>query len=75
MERFVYGEISLEYVDKLCYLGDMIGVGGCVEAAVNARIRSGWRKFRELLTSRGTSLRLKGKTLRSLRSKHDVAWQ
>ena len=42
----------------------MIGAGGGVEAAVIARIRSGWRKFRELLprlTSKGTSLRLKGK--------------
>ena len=47
-----------------CYLGDMISAGGGVEAAVNARIRSGWRKLRELLpllTSKGTSLRLKGK--------------
>ena len=42
----------------------MIGVGGGAEAAVIARIRSGWRKFRELLpllASRGTSLQLKGK--------------
>ena len=42
----------------------MISAGGGVEAAVIARIGSGWRKFRELillLTSKGTSLRLKGK--------------
>ena len=47
-----------------------------MEAAVNARIRSGWRNFRELLpllTSKGTSP-IKGKTLCSLRSKRDV-WQ
>ena len=53
--------IYLECEDKFCYLGDMIGAGGGgVLAAVNARIRSGWRKFRELLpllTSKGTSLR------------------
>ena len=63
-ERLVYGDVSLERVDKFCYLGDMISAGGGLEAAVNARIRSGWRKFRELLpllTSAGTSLRLKGK--------------
>ena len=42
----------------------MISASGGVEAAVNARIRSVWRKFRELLpplTSKGTPLRLKGK--------------
>ena len=64
MERLLYGDISLECVNKFCYLGDMISAGDSVEAAVNARIRSGWRKFRELLPrlrSRGTSLRLKGK--------------
>ena len=64
MERLVYGDIYLECVDKLYCLGDMIGAGGGVEAAVIARIRSGWRNFRELLpilTSRGTSLQLQGK--------------
>ena len=63
-ERLVYGDVSLECVDKFCYLGDMIGAGGGVEAAVIARIRSGWKKFSELLprlTSKGTSSRLKGK--------------
>ena len=49
VERFVYRDISLECVDKLCYLGDMISAGGGVEAAVIARIRSGWRKFKESL--------------------------
>ena len=49
VERLVYRDISLECIDKFCYLGDMIGAGGGVEAAVIARIRSGWRKFRELL--------------------------
>jgi len=61
-KRLVYGDISLECVNKFCYLVDMIRAGGGVEAAVNARIGSGWRKFRELLprlTLKGTSLRLK----------------
>ena len=63
-ERLVYGDISLERVDKLCYLGDMIYAGGGVDTAVSAIIINGWRKFRELLpllTLKGTSLRLKGK--------------
>ena len=60
-ERLVYGDISLECVDKFCYLCDMISAGGGAEAAVNARIRGGWRKLRELLpllTSKGTFLQL-----------------
>ena len=64
VERLVYVDISPECVDKFCYLGDMMSAGGGAEAALNARIRSGWRKFRELLpllTLKGTSLRLKGK--------------
>ena len=62
-ERIVYGDISLGCGDKFDWLGDVIGAGGGVEAAVITRIRSGWRKFRELfppLTSRGSSLQLKG---------------
>ena len=43
---------------------DMIGVGGGAEDASRARVRCAWAKFRELapiLTSRETSLRVKGK--------------
>jgi len=36
---------KLELVDKFCYLGDMLRVG----AAVEARIRIGWNKFRQLV--------------------------
>ena len=55
---------SLEIVDRFCYLGDVIGAGGGAEEASRARIRCAWAKFRELapiLTSRGASLRTKGK--------------
>ena len=55
---------SYEVVTRFCYLGDMLDAGGGSEAAVSARIRGGWRKFRELapfLTSRAPSLRLKGR--------------
>lgn len=54
----------LEIVDKFCYLGDMIGVGGGADEASRARIRCAWAKFNELapiLTSKGASLRMKGK--------------
>ena len=50
---------NLEVVDKFCYLGDMLSADGDADAAVEARIRIGWNKFRQLLpllTSRDISL-------------------
>lgn len=55
---------KLECVERFCYLGDMISAGGGAEDAARARVRCAWNKFRELspiLTTRGASLRLKGK--------------
>jgi len=40
---------KLELVDKICYLGDMMSVDGDADAAVEARIRIGWNKFRQLV--------------------------
>jgi len=40
---------NLEVVDKFCYLGDMLIVDGDADAAVEARIRIGWNKFRQLV--------------------------
>ena len=51
---------NLEVVDnKFCYLGDMMNVDGGADVAVEARIRTGWKKFRQLvllLTNRDISL-------------------
>jgi len=50
---------KLELVDKFCYLGDMQSVDGDADAAVEARIRIGWNKFRQLvrlLTNKNVSL-------------------
>ena len=58
----VQGEVY-QTVKSFCYLGDTVDAGGGVDAAVTARIRSGWNKFRELrpfLTSRAPSLKTKG---------------
>ena len=60
--------VNLECVEKFCYLGDTLGVGGGVEEASRARVRSAWAKFRELapiLTARGASLLVKGKVYRA----------
>jgi len=40
---------KLELVDKFCYLGDMLSVDGDADAAVEATIRIGWNKFRQLV--------------------------
>ena len=50
-------------VEQFCYLGDTLDANGGVESAVTARIRSGWKKFRELapfLTSKASPPKMKG---------------
>ena len=53
---------KLELVDKFCYQGDMLSVDGDADAAVEAGIRIGWNKFRQLvplLTNKDVSLIIK----------------
>jgi len=52
---------KLELVDKFCYLGDMLSVDGDADAAVEARIRIGWNKFRQQLTNKDVSLIMRGR--------------
>jgi len=55
---------NLEVVDKFCYLGDMPSVDRDADAAVEARIRIRWNKFRQLvplLTNRDISLIRRGR--------------
>jgi len=55
---------DLEFVDKFCYLGDMLSVDGDADAAVETRIRIGWNKFRQLvplLTNKDISLIVRGR--------------
>ena len=55
---------KLELVHKFCYLGDMLSVDGDADAAVEARIRIGWNKFRQLvplLTNKDVSLITRGR--------------
>ena len=52
-------QLQLQY-----YLGDMLSVDGGADAAVEARIRIGWNKFRQLvplLTNRDISLIRRGR--------------
>ena len=54
---------QIKKVRSFCYLDDLIGQrGGCFDATT-FRIRSAWKKFRELLlflTCRGLSLKTRG---------------
>jgi len=55
---------KLELVDKFCYLGGMLSVDGDADADVEARIRIGWNKFRQLLpllTNKDVSLMMRGR--------------
>jgi len=44
----VTADANLDLVDNFCYLGDVLSVDGDAYAAVEARIRIGCNKFREL---------------------------
>ena len=55
-------------MDKFCYLGDMLSVDRDADAAVEARIRIRWNKFRQLvplLTNKDVSLIMNGKLYNS----------
>jgi len=55
---------NLELVDKFCYLGDMLSIDEDADAAVEARIQTGWKKLRQLvplLTNKDISLIIRGR--------------
>ena len=59
---------KLELVDKFCYIGDMLSMDGDADAAVEARTRIGWNKFRQLvplLTNMDVSLIMRGRSYSS----------
>ena len=71
---------KLELVDKFCYLGDMLCVDGDADAAVEARIRIIWNKFRQLVplfTNKDLSLILRERLycITKQSAKQYVAWK
>ena len=57
------GPDKLEVVASFCYLGDMLSAGGGCEMAITTRVKTAWKKFRELLpvlTSRHLSYKTRG---------------
>ena len=68
------GPDKLEVVAFFCYLGDMLSaVGGC-EIAVTTRVKTAWKKFKELLPVL-TSRHLSYKTLGHVYSQDKPAGQ
>ena len=58
---------EVETVNGFCYLGDKLNASGGCEAAVTARVRIGWVRFREcgeLLLGNRFPLKIKGKVYR-----------
>ena len=58
---------DIETVDAFSYLGDRINASGGCKSAVTARVRAGWKKFREceeVLRGRRFPLKIKGKVYR-----------
>ena len=58
------GNDTLKVVDAFCYLGDMLSAAGGSELATVTRVKSAWKKFRELmpvLTTRHFTLRTRGR--------------
>ena len=54
-------------MNGFCYLGDRLNARGGCEAAVTARVRIGWERFREcgeLLLGNRFPLKMKGKVYR-----------
>ena len=62
-EKVKLGNNEVEIVKEFCYLGDILETEGGVEAAVTARVRAWWRKFKEIsgmLYGRDVSMKIKG---------------
>ena len=55
---------SLELAENFCYVGDMVSIDRHADAAVEARVRNGWNKSRQLvplLANTDVSLRMREK--------------
>ena len=59
---------NIEVVDKFSYLGDVISTEGGAQEAVTSRIRSAWKKFKEVsnvICGRSISLKIRGTLYKS----------
>ena len=69
----------METVNGFCYLGYKLNASGGCEAAVTARVRIGWVRFREcgeLLLGNRFPLKMKGKVYRCcIRLASNTVWK
>ena len=59
---------NIEVVDRCSYLGDVISTEGDAQEAVTSRIRSAWKKFKEVsnvICERSISLKVRGTSHKS----------
>ena len=59
---------NIEVVDRFSYLGDVISTEGSAQEAVTSRIRSAWKKFKEVsnvICGRSISLKVIGTLYKS----------
>ena len=59
---------NIEVVDRFSYLGDVISTEGGAQEAVTSRIRSAWKKFKEVLNvicGKSISLKIRGTLYKS----------
>ena len=49
LDKVMLAVCSLQVVDRFCYLGDVLDAGGGAESCTIIRVRSVWKKFRELV--------------------------
>ena len=62
------GSDKLQVVDSFCYLGDMLSAAGGCELSTTTRMKTAWKKFKELipvLSSRHLSLKTRGRVYSS----------
>ena len=59
---------NIEVVDRFSYLGDVVSTEGGAQEAVTSRIRSAWKKFKEVsnvICGRSISLKVRGTLYKS----------
>ena len=49
-ENITLDEDNIEILDKFAYLSDVLSTEGGAQEAVHSRIRSGWMKFKKVLS-------------------------
>ena len=62
------GSDKLEVVPSFCYLGDMLSASGGCELSITTRVKTAWKKFKELLpvlSSRHLSFKTRGRVYSS----------